>query len=336
MTTKKKELKDYILDTPHFDWLSFTVFGISVYDVCTSLGFDITNLFPLNKSINFYDQCYKIDSTDIILCSKSEDSKAGSCVGDMGVNVIVPASFIGVLFDSMGGDNETLEADIMRKLVDFVHAHDGKFSRLDVCIDVSIAYRSAQFTPYQLFNHREYQVSKFRHITMSGAPEFGCTLYFGKRGSTHTFLRIYDKAKEQGDFENLVTRVEFELKREEAECFLQSYFDNGMASSFRNLVKNKIRFENYEIWSKFEELLDKLADFRNFTQRYRPLYPKKPLDCVRSLCFMFYQYSKSLNFFCHLYGKDVLFNYLLECLDCDEDVFLRISFDDWLSSVQNE
>lgn len=331
------DISNYNLNKPHFDWISFTVFDIDVDNVCLRLGFAISDMIPLLKTLNFYDKCYKIKDTDIILCSKSDNNNSGK--GDMGVNVQIPASSLGLLFDNFSVDEDISERDVMRHLVDFVKSHNGRFSRLDVCIDVSLECRHASFTPYQLFNKRDRQVSKFRNITLNGSPEHGCTVYFGKRGSSNTLLRIYDKAKEQGDFDNLVTRVEFELKREEAHFFLDNYFEYGMNVSFRDLVKRKIRFDNYEIWTKFEELLDKVSRSTEILRNDMPvLYPRKVLDCVQSLTRMFFQYNKPINNFFAQYSPQVLLDFMERCshydIDCDVYRFSKRDLFEFVSQLE--
>lgn len=329
MQAIQKDISEYTLNIPHFDWLSFTVFDIDLDTLVLRLGFSVADLQPLARSMNFYDKCYIIKNTDIVFCTKSGGSTSTNI--EMGINVQVPASMLGLFFDSLGADEDTDLSETLKMLYDFVKEYNGHFSRVDVCIDVSLKYHNASFTPYQLFNNRDKKVSKFKSgsIRFVGAPENGSTLYFGSRANSATLLRIYDKAKEQGDFNNLVTRVEFELKKLQADRFLEMYFETGLSVAFRDLVKEKITFRDYEIWHRFEMLLDEIAQFRNFTQRLA-LYPRKQLDVVRSTSYMFYQYNKTLNFLVHTYGKDVLVDYILECVDVDDDVFLRIPFEDYL------
>lgn len=326
---EKKSISDYTLNIPHFDWISFTVFDIDLETLVLRLGFSVADLQPLARSMNFYDKCYIIKNTDIVFCTKDNGSTSTNI--QMGINVQVPASMLGLFFESLGADEDTDLYETLKRLYDFVKEYNGHFSRVDVCIDVSLNYRGASFTPYQIFNNRDKKISKFKagSIRFVGAPESGSTVYFGSRANSSTLLRIYDKAKEQGDFDNLVTRVEFEMKKLQADRFLEMYFESGLSVAFRDLVREKISFRDYEIWHRFEILLDEIAQFRNFTQRLA-LYPRKQLDVVRSTTHMFYQYNKILNYLCHLYGKDALVDYIIECVDVDEDVFLKIPFDEFL------
>lgn len=72
-------------------------------------------------------------------------------------------------------------------------------------------------------------------ITPVGTPEDGWTIYVGSR-SSDKFLRIYDKAKEQGDFKSDYVRIELECK-------------GAMAHWLGETLPNQTTLENYELAS---------------------------------------------------------------------------------------
>lgn len=148
-------------------------------------------------------------------------------------------------FTSYSGRALTAYRDRGISAVDIMEHHNQNSDtcrRLDLAID---AYDTG-IDIYKLFRELVEgkaitKVKKYNLIT----GNHGDTLYIGSRESEQ-FIRIYDKAKEQGDFKSDRVRIEIELKGSRAEQFSRwlATADEGSAiARTQQLINSIIEFK---------------------------------------------------------------------------------------------
>jgi len=119
-------------------------------------------------------------------------------------------------------------------------ARDDKCTRMDLALDVHDSNLSIRSLYAQL--KRGTAITKFKTWNIIDGPA-GTTLYLGSRQSEQ-FIRIYDKAKEQGTDGNW-KRIEMELKGDKAKMFAQEvskHTDFVTAQRTRQAIKALVEF----------------------------------------------------------------------------------------------
>lgn len=135
------------------------------------------------------------------------------------------------------------------ELLSLIKKHNGRTSRVDLAIDIE----NSGLTPKDL-NKANLKPYKGRgrtpqFVTLTGDRD-SWTVYIGSR-SSERFVRIYDKAKEQGDYDSDRVRVELELKGENAHsCGWQAPTEGKewLVSLAKNLLRQQADF-NLESWN---------------------------------------------------------------------------------------
>jgi len=286
-----------MLNKVSFDWFSFTLKGKSLDKVMSDLGlcpddFEVRGFgrFGYRSMITHivYDICIMFDGTD-----------------DMGIHVVVSGGSIRFFmncFMSVNGKKtpfDTYATDIyddeFKHFCAYVLKY-GSFSRVDVNIDTDIEFMN----PYHIRDlaHDGKMISLYRSWKMYENSDGSGTFYLGKRNSP-TFIRIYDKAKEQGDFESVLYRFEVQFNKA-ADNFMMNFMEKGLASAFSSFVDRQLRFVSSgdyhesacEEWLSFMDLIVKscVVPYTNYIE-------KKRKTALNSLLHMFTQYGSIIDTF---------------------------------------
>lgn len=134
-------------------------------------------------------------------------------------------------------------------LLQLIKKHKGKVTRVDLAIDVE----NSQLTPKELCkeNLKAYKgkgrTPKF--ITVLG-DKGAWTVYVGSRQS-EKYLRIYDKAKEQGDYESDRVRIELECKGDIAKAVgyeAPTHDEKWLVAMAQTLIRGQADFD-LETWN---------------------------------------------------------------------------------------
>lgn len=106
----------------------------------------------------------------------------------------------------------------------------GKVSRVDFAIDA----KDSGISLLQLWEELEGKSAKTlsKHSRTQTGENGGDTVYIGSRKTRTKLLRVYDKAKEMGDFVSDYIRIELETRGDIARNAVRVYQDNGYSASF--------------------------------------------------------------------------------------------------------
>ena len=120
------------------------------------------------------------------------------------------------------------EQDKIERLLAFAVAHKGKFTRIDVAIDVLDDSRVDWYTLAHMADYGQMDTRAKTHSVIRSVRDgkTGITIYVGGRQSDK-FMRIYDKAAEQGIGADWA-RIELECKGDYAKAMGVRLLADGM------------------------------------------------------------------------------------------------------------
>lgn len=282
-----------------FDWFSFTIKNRGLEKVLADLGLNPEE-FKLNSFSRYgYRNMIVHEVFDIAILFDGTE--------DMGIHVTVSGGSIKYFMECYSKRNgidtpfgKGFYTDMWQDFAGYVLAN-GNFSRVDVNIDTDMPFMCP-------FNLRDLvragdMVSLYRSWKFIEGADGSSTLYLGQRSSS-SFIRIYDKAKEQGDYSSTLYRFEVQFNKC-ANTFMQNFLDMGLAEAFRAFVDRQLRFvaggaysdAPYEQWIAFVTLISNSDyDFRNYDE-------KKRKNCINTLFHMFNQYHNTVADFMTYYGN---------------------------------
>lgn len=298
-----------MLNSVRFDWFSFTIKGKSLDDVMFDLGFKYEE-FEMSSFARYgYKSMIVHEVFDICVLFDGTDS--------MGIHVAVSGGSIRYFMECFSNRNgmdtpfgKGFFVDMWHAFASYVLAN-GQFSRVDVNIDTDMPFLS----PYNLRDLavNGEMVSLYRSWKFYQGSDGSGTLYLGKRGGA-SFIRIYDKAKEQGDFESTLYRFEVQFNKS-ADDFMRNMLVHGLAGAFYAFINKQVRFVPcgdyfdmpYTEWSDFLKLICDSDDYDFF--RYDS---KKRKNTVKTLFHMFSQYHNIVDDFLENHGNmDDFIEYML-------------------------
>lgn len=199
------------------DWLSFTVKNLEIEEILKTL--DTSELMPLKKGKLGYKRGY-LYHTAYILYDGMEN---------MGIHVDIPSSSLFIAHHFL------LNPSLQNKV---------DFTRIDLACDaknVSFYDNAAIACALQNYKTRRKKRSEIKSHDTNNNKLTGRTIYFGSRTSD-TFLRIYDKALEEGAKEDW-TRIELEIKGDNAKILASKIANqNSIGHTFCGILKNYINF----------------------------------------------------------------------------------------------
>lgn len=226
--------------TVSVDWLSFTVFDMSLEDVVSLLGYTMPDFGKLPKGGHGYKCRIKLNGYDISVLYDGTP--------DMGIHVEVSGKSMGELLrsykqtllnkDCPFGECYDLDFDesCLSSLLSNIHSV-GRVTRLDLAIDdIGGLYFSVKDVEDYYISGQV--VSKLRGARSThGLGMFsgiGHTLYFGS-GKSDVMLRVYDKQAEMNRFLPDDSKIEFpwirwelETKKDRAES-ISSMIRSGLS-----------------------------------------------------------------------------------------------------------
>lgn len=215
-----------MLTTSFIDWMSYVLENvIAETEADFMYFFRILNLgtdgFKRCKPRNAYKIAYMNEQGALIMCSP--------CRPDMGINVLLTGSVL-AKYDWL----TVLQA---------LNAQPGHFTRLDLTIDA----RDHGLSIDSLYMRADSGHMKCKAQNVSRVQsKTGSTCYVGSRTSER-FMRIYDKAGEQGITGEDWKRIELEASGQKA-SWIGSFIANTGASAIASLIKDFIDFEDYAPW----------------------------------------------------------------------------------------
>lgn len=315
------------------DWLTFVLFDTFPDDVVHALHIPQEDIIQADKGFYGYNCGYRVKDCDIKICWNNHQPDEAH--PDMGICVIVPGHSLYPFFSYLGCSDDEDYTHYIPYLLQLVDTYNGRITRCDVNIDVDLTYYHSpikeDFCPeffYKLWNkNQDAFITKNRKPTYITSPT-GSTWYMGSRGISKNLVRIYDKSKEQGDFETHCTRFEMEIRKEFARHFLDLVVQSDLPTAFNEWVLTHFRVKS-KVFDKFLKLLRETAQNRNFTQRLDDI--KQPVRSWRSgLQIMIAQWRKYLRCGQSEVGSNLEL-YIMDMVSCDN----IIDYDDWEQQIYN-
>lgn len=288
-----------------FDWFSFTLKSRSLEDS--------VNDFGLNMS-DFNDKCNgKYGYKYMITHSSFHISVMYGGSDEMGIHYAISGSAIRFFFECYASNiGQLLSNPFDQKMIydsDYVFKEFtryvlkyGQFSRVDVNIDTDNEF-IAPSNLFKLFD-AGHKISYYRSYSYINNPS-GDTFYIGKR-SSNSCIRVYDKAKEQGDFDSVLYRFEVQLNSNTADEFMVNFLNGDLASTFSLFVQKQIRFvengnykkSSFDGWVDFVKLLNTAPG-----ASYIRYEARRKNNTIESLLHMFTQYNAKIGDFFDTFGN---------------------------------
>jgi phage replication initiation protein len=210
-----------------FDWLEFTIHGMDEEEVIVKvLKLKLADFMDLPKGRYGY-KGQKVSGHISVLFNGTDD---------MGVHVIL----------SGWGCREYEVSSTILELMDRIMLYDGNCTRIDMAMDD----KTGEIIPFEKIKksiRQGYVSSRWKTSAeyikrkLNDGEIIGQTVTVGSRKSK-MFMRIYDKAMEQG-IESPWIRIEMEIRAERAEK-LQNIllFEDNIGRVYARIINNYIRF----------------------------------------------------------------------------------------------
>lgn len=316
-----------MLNKVRFDWFSFTIKGKTLPEVMEDLGQDLIH-YSLSSFGRYGYQHMLVDNEYAI--NIMYDGLDG-----MGIHVSIPGGAVKPFLQRFYklspcfvrtpfGDRASEYEGVFKTFAAYVLQH-GRFSRVDVNIDTDIPFFSPR-NIYDLAQHKEC-ITLYRHWELRESCDNSATVYFGQRESS-SLIRIYDKAKEQGDFESTLYRFEVQFNKR-ADAFMEQFLAaDDLSAVFRSFIEKQIRFTPdqsydgslYSEWDDFLALMQPDFDFFSYDQKVRK-------NCIKSLMAMHRQYRNIYADFLDFYGDmDDFVEFMVAVLDAGDNDFKLYQF----------
>lgn len=229
------------------DWLTFTV--KDCYDpykvISWYLGLDGSLFEPMPYGLNGYDKVLRFN--DIMVCYEPRECvdfrNMGVCVSMSGngcraFETYSKLSLDGCI-DTQGTPNIAFPA-----LFQLICANGCNVSRIDIaCDEHDGVLHMDDFAECVRTNSINSRMQK-REVVMSydGIQNSGCTVYLGAESSDFR-VRIYDKAKEQGDYQSHWVRVELVLRGKNALAFVDNFVNcDSLGTLAAGIMNDKFLF----------------------------------------------------------------------------------------------
>lgn len=293
-----------MLNKVRFDWFSFTIKNKDIHTVLSDLGCDIENYTSKPFGRFGYGSVIAHDVYPITFMYDGTE--------EMGVHCTIGGSAIKHFFESYLSncpraidtpfDSKALCKGTVEDFATYVLAN-GRFSRVDVNIDTDME----EMHPKRIYERVEssQMISKYRSWKLIESSDKSATLYIGKRTSS-SMIRLYDKAKEQGDFDSTLYRFEVQFNAY-ADSFMRMFLEFGLGTAFHSFVRGALRFvdaeKNYdmkasEFWQNFLNLIQHGSDVE-----FIKYDEKKNRTSITSIYHMFNQYGNVIADFFENFGN---------------------------------
>lgn len=215
-----------------YDWISATIAqqNVGYIEQALMLGAELDAKDDAAK--HGYDRSSRYESGAVLMWSSTRE--------DMGIHVVLSGSCLKWLH---------LHGQDSQQALIGVNRLGGRVSRLDLAIDVKNG--GIDFASVCKPNRLPYKgKGRTPKLTPVGDEEDGWTVYVGSR-SSDKFLRIYDKALEQGDHDNDWVRIELECKGIVAHYLGKTLSKTDVPTAYATaseLMRGMVNFKG-ETWS---------------------------------------------------------------------------------------
>lgn len=209
------------------DWLSVTHFGkaeVTKHEALPKTGKVITALNGYTRAIQY--------STGAIEMWSPERPK-------MGIHMVYSGKTLQKIHEQLGVTRD--------EMLRFHTSTGGRVSRIDFAIDI----REGKIDLKLLWDELEAETAKTKsqHSRTQSGGNKGDTVYIGSRKKRKKMVRIYDKAKELGDYVSDFIRCELECRGQVAQSSSRLFQDSGYdAKTILAMVRAFVDFRDVRQW----------------------------------------------------------------------------------------
>jgi DNA relaxase NicK len=229
------------------DWLTFSVKGcVDPYTVISwYLGMDGSLFQEMPYGLNGYDRVLQFN--DIMVCyaprENSDFHDMGVCVSMSGNGCRTFETYSKLSLDGCTDTQGTVNT-VFPALFQLICCNDCNVSRVDLaCDDHDGVLSMSTIVDSCMANNLNTRMQK-RQIVQSfdGTQNAGTTVYLGSPSSDFR-VRIYDKAKEQGDFTSHWIRVELVMRGKNAMSFVENFVNcESVGTLASGIINEKFSF----------------------------------------------------------------------------------------------
>ena len=229
------------------DWLTFTVKECHdpYYVISWYLGLDGTLFQEMPYGLNGYDHCLRFNDI-MVLYDPRENANfqdMGVCVSMSGNGCRTFETYTKLALDGCT-DQQGTGSIAFPALFQLICANNCNVSRVDLaCDDHDGLLSMSDIVESAMANNVNTRMQK-RQIVQSfdGTDNSGTTVYFGAPSSDFR-VRIYDKAKEEGDYKSHWIRVELVMRGKNAMGFVENFVNcESIGKLASGIINDKFSF----------------------------------------------------------------------------------------------
>lgn len=229
------------------DWLTFTV--KDVYDpvkvISWYLGMDSCLFQEQPFGLDGYERCLEFNNIKVLYDPREDVNfqNMGVCVQMSGNGCRTFETYSKLHLDG-NTDEQGTGSTVFPALFQLLLCNQCNVSRIDIaCDDHDGALDMSDIIDACMNNRVSSRMQKRSMIiSFDGVDVDGSTVYFGSPKSNFR-VRIYDKAKEQGDLKSHWIRVELVLKGKNAMAFVENFVNcDSLGTLATGVINDKFRF----------------------------------------------------------------------------------------------
>lgn len=229
------------------DWLTFTVKEVyDPYKVITwYLGMDSGLFQEQPYGLDGYEHCLAFNDIKVLYQPRENLSfqNMGCCVQMSGNGCRTFESWSKLHLDG-NTDEQGTGSTVFPALFQLLLANQCNISRIDIACDDHDGVLDMSEIVDSVMNNNVNSRMQRRQLVLSydGNDVDGTTVYFGAPSSDFR-VRIYDKAKEQGDLQGHWIRVELVFKGKNALAFVENFVNcDSLGTLATGVINDKFRF----------------------------------------------------------------------------------------------
>ena len=229
------------------DWLTFSV--RDCYDplrvINWYLGMDCTLFQEQPYGLDGYERCMEFNGIKVLYQPRQnmDFQSMGVCVSMSGTGCRTFENHTKMFLDD-AHDEQGTGYTAFPNLFQIICANNCNVSRIDIACDDHDGALNMDDIVESVMNNDVCTRMQKRQVVLSydGVDKNGTTVYFGAPSSDFR-VRIYDKAKEQGDLVSHWVRVELVFKGKNALAFVQNFVHcDSIGTLASGVINDKFRF----------------------------------------------------------------------------------------------
>jgi DNA relaxase NicK len=278
------------------DWLTVKFFATTMAEVLEIINIDLFNFESVKP---FWGYSSAIGHDGITILQKTDL--------DIPQNIILNLSGKGCRAYADLTHNSAKKMDPWKVLIDRIRETDSTVTRIDLAQDTDMLSIKTikKLTEQFIHGNTDHIVTRYEWAQINLSTK-GTSCYFGSPTSS-TRIRIYDKGAEQGNEPDKITRLEIQLRDDNADFVCKAIGIKELKNVYFGVINNNIRFvkndnerptrkTSFPWWRRFLKT-DKPLKFDNKGREYSF---DKLEEMIR------YRYGKTIKTYVKIVGSDGL------------------------------